>query len=322
MLYFVTMIATETILPSTKLKIKFSTKRIEVDSGPKCEFGQEESHFDENRRCNSNEKSTQPNSNKRGPPASIESQKVKRQRLDRKGSQQCATILKSLISHPYSWVFNKPVDPVELNIPDYFTIISHPMDFGTIKSKLQKNVYSGTEEFAADVRLTFSNAMLYNPPSNDVHLMAKELSKIFDRKWQDLGKKWQCEDEHGKSVTGTIKETGRKSLGGMHPQHKDSIPKMTEVSENKGMHKNRSLSAKDARVSVVVCEGEKPDCNMQGCNIFSRIDEIKLICQLCSLWSLLNSCLFLLLLWCLIFFSFSEISLYCQCFTCRWRHLN
>ena len=33
-----------------------------------------------------------------------------------------------------------------------------PMDLGTIKSKLEKNVYSGVEEFAADIRLTFSNA--------------------------------------------------------------------------------------------------------------------------------------------------------------------
>ncbi|OIV89439.1 hypothetical protein TanjilG_21882 [Lupinus angustifolius] len=197
------MISTETILPGRKLKIKFSTKRVEVDPGIKCELRQQVSH---NGFCNS-KKSSMPDSNKRGSPGSTEGQQEKRQKINRKGYFQCATILKSLISHPYSWVFSKPVDPVALNIPDYFTIISHPMDLGTIKSNLEKNIYSGIEEFASDVRLTFSNAMMYNPPSNDVHLMAKELNKIFDRKWKDFDKHWKCEDEDGKSMTGTIKET-------------------------------------------------------------------------------------------------------------------
>lgn len=248
--FFITMIATETIVPSTKLKIKFSTKRIEVDSGAKCEYGQEVSHIDENRCFNSNGKSSVSNSNKRRPQPSIDDQKVKRQRIDRKGSMQCVTLVKSLISHSYGWVFSKPVDPVALNIPDYFTIISHPMDLGTIKSKLEKNLYSDIEEVAADVRLTFSNAMTYNPPGNDVYLMANELSKIFDRKWKDFGKKWKCEDEHGKSLTGTTKETGRQSLDGVHLQHKELLPRKTQVSEHKGIHKIRSLGAKDARVEA------------------------------------------------------------------------
>ncbi|KAK7331437.1 hypothetical protein VNO77_25662 [Canavalia gladiata] len=291
------MIATETIVPSRKLKIKFSTKRIEVDSGPKCEFEQNVSHGDENRRCNSNDKSSVSDFNKRGPAASIEGHREKRQKIDRKGSSQCATILKSLLSHPYSWVFSKPVDPVELKIPDYFTIISQPMDLGTIKSKLEKNNYSGIEEFAADVRLTFKNAMTYNPPSNDVHLMAKELSKVFDRKWKDLDKKWKCEDENGKNVTGTIKETVRKSFNGTHPRHKDTLPKKSQVSEHKGIHKISSLAARDTKVEVPKLsqipskliekdllkgskgnhDGERPPGSVKACS------SLRLVTRKCSL---------------------------------------
>ncbi|XP_061356080.1 transcription factor GTE8-like isoform X4 [Gastrolobium bilobum] len=244
------MIATETFAPCKKLKIKFSTKRIEVDIGSKCEFGPKVSQIDENGRCDSNKKSSMPDSKKRGPPGSIEGQKEKRQKIDRKRSQQCASILKSLTSHPYSWVFSKPVDPVALNIPDYFTIISQPMDLGTIKSKLEKNFYFGIEEFAADVRLTFSNAMTYNPPGNDVHLMAKELNKIFDRKWEDLDKKLKSEDEYRKSATGTMKESVIKSCNGMHALHKDTLPKKSQVSKNKGIHKISSLAARGAKVEV------------------------------------------------------------------------
>ncbi|RYQ81918.1 hypothetical protein Ahy_B10g100506 isoform G [Arachis hypogaea] len=273
------MIATETIVPSTKLRIKFSTKRIEVDSGTKCEAAQKVSLIDQS-ELSSSKKSLKADSNKRGLPGtgSIECQKEKRQKIDRKGSSHCSTVLKSLTSHRYSWVFSKPVDPVALNIPDYFTIISEPMDLGTIKSKLEKNIYSSIEEFATDVRLTFSNAMTYNPPNNDVHLMAKELSKVFEKKWKDLDKKLKCEEDLEKNRTGFIKETGVKSCNGMQSQEKDAVPKKSRVSEHKGIQKGSSMAAKDANVSVDFCERRvKTYCNMQCLKIVSGNHEIKLI---------------------------------------------
>ncbi|XP_028791997.1 transcription factor GTE12 [Neltuma alba] len=245
------MIATETIVPSTKLKIKFSTKRIEVNPGTKCELDQKVDRTDDAGLYNLKERSSVPGSNKRGPPGSYEGQKEKRQKMERKASLQCATILKSLTSHPYSWVFSKPVDPVALNIPDYFSVISEPMDLGTIKSKLEKNLYAGAEEFAADVRLTFSNAMRYNPPGNDVHLMAKELNRSFERRWKDLDKKWKCGDGDGKCMAGTTMENVRKSGTVVPPVQKDILPrKSQQLSEQKGMQRSNSLTARDDKVVV------------------------------------------------------------------------
>lgn len=244
---FVTMISTETIVPVRKLRIKFSSKTIDVDPATKCEFGQKLSHNDKSGCGILKESSSVLSSKKRRPQDSIEGPKEKRQKMDRKLSVQCTTILKSLMSHPYSWVFSKPVDPVALNIPDYFTIISEPMDLGTIKTKLEKKMYYGIEEFAADVWLTFSNAMTYNPPSNDVHLMAKELNKIFERKWKDLGKKLTCDDEHGRCMIGTTKETIRKSCNGMVSLEKDVLPK--KFPEQSGIEKS-SFSIRYDKVSV------------------------------------------------------------------------
>ncbi|KAI4295359.1 hypothetical protein L6164_035413 [Bauhinia variegata] len=243
------MIATETILP--RLKIKFSTKRIEVDPArTKCEYEQKASHLYESGDCDLKGKPSVVGSNKRGPLGNIEGQKEKRQKMDRKLSHHCATILKNLTSHRFGWVFSKPVDPVALNIPDYFTIISKPMDLGTIKSKLDKNMYSGIEEFAADVRLTFSNAMTYNPPGNDVHKMANDLNNIFERKFKDFDRKWKSEDEHGKSTVGTIKVTMRKSCHGMHSLQKDILPKKLPLSEQKSIQKCGSSAARYAKVEV------------------------------------------------------------------------
>ncbi|XP_068654779.1 transcription factor GTE9-like [Aristolochia californica] len=129
-----------------------------------------------------------------GPLKSIHCQlKRKRQMMDRGKKKQCADILKKLMNHEAGWVFNQPVDPVALNIPDYFNVILEPMDLGTIKSKLDKDSYADAQEFVADVRLTFSNAMRYNPPANPVHIMAKELNNIFSIRWKALELKWKGE---------------------------------------------------------------------------------------------------------------------------------
>ncbi|KAA0057784.1 transcription factor GTE10 isoform X2 [Cucumis melo var. makuwa] len=114
--------------------------------------------------------------------------------------KQCEQLLQRLMSHTFGWVFNTPVDVVKLNIPDYFTVIKHPMDLGTVKSKLTAGEYAHPLDFAADVRLTFSNAMTYNPPANDVHTMAKTLSKFFEVRWKTIEKKFPMTTEEQRQV--------------------------------------------------------------------------------------------------------------------------
>ncbi|XP_011040406.1 PREDICTED: transcription factor GTE10-like [Populus euphratica] len=103
--------------------------------------------------------------------------------------KQCETLLNRLMGHQFGWIFNTPVDVVKMNIPDYFTIIKHPMDLGTVKSRIISGEYSSPLGFAADVRLTFANAMKYNPPGNDFHFMAETLSKFFEVRWKVIEKK-------------------------------------------------------------------------------------------------------------------------------------
>ncbi|XP_059449447.1 transcription factor GTE8-like [Corylus avellana] len=103
--------------------------------------------------------------------------------------KQCESLLKRLMSHQYAWVFNTPVDVEKLNILDYYTIIKHPMDLGTIKNKLASGACSCPLNFLGDVRLTFANAMTYNPPGNDYYIMADTLSKYFEVRWKAIEKK-------------------------------------------------------------------------------------------------------------------------------------
>ncbi|KZV55492.1 hypothetical protein F511_38932 [Dorcoceras hygrometricum] len=97
--------------------------------------------------------------------------------------KSCSSILQRLMNHKHGWVFNEPVDAEALELHDYHVIIKHPMDLGTIKTRLSQNWYKSPREFAEDVRLVFRNAMTYNPKGQDVHVMAEELSGIFEEKW-------------------------------------------------------------------------------------------------------------------------------------------
>ncbi|KAK1271033.1 Transcription factor GTE10 [Acorus gramineus] len=123
--------------------------------------------------------------------------------------KQCDSLLRMLMAHEFGWAFNSPVDVVKLNIPDYFTIIKHPMDLGTIKRKISSGAYSSRSGFLADVRLTFTNAKTYNPPGNDFHIMADTLSKFFEVRWKPIEKKLRLADhQFGNVKSGAIVEAG------------------------------------------------------------------------------------------------------------------
>nr|XP_043624294.1 transcription factor GTE3, chloroplastic-like [Erigeron canadensis] len=107
-------------------------------------------------------------------------------RFSNKLFKSCGALLEKLMKHKHSWVFNTPVDPLALGLHDYFDIVKHPMDLGTVKSRLEKNWYNSPMEFAEDVRLTFQNAMTYNPKGQDVYAMAEFLLKLFEEKWKVL----------------------------------------------------------------------------------------------------------------------------------------
>ncbi|KAK9665829.1 hypothetical protein RND81_14G139300 [Saponaria officinalis] len=100
--------------------------------------------------------------------------------------KSCTLLLDKLMKHKHGWVFNSPVDVKALGLHDYFTIIKHPMDLGTVKSRLNTNWYKSPKEFAEDVRLTFQNAMKYNPKGHDVHIMADILLTLFEEKWGSI----------------------------------------------------------------------------------------------------------------------------------------
>ncbi|CAF1677278.1 unnamed protein product, partial [Adineta ricciae] len=101
----------------------------------------------------------------------------------------CLSIVKDLLHKKnlsFVWPFAKPVDVENLNLTDYHLIVKKPMDLGTVKKKLENREYATPDEFAADVRLIFSNCYLYNAPTTDVVAMCKKVEQLFENKYAKL----------------------------------------------------------------------------------------------------------------------------------------
>ncbi|KAK1375455.1 Transcription factor GTE12 [Heracleum sosnowskyi] len=267
-------------LPKTRLKIKFSFKNADLllNSGS-CEVKQQPyinedcaqnvslngnkelmmkkshevaPHTPDSLKLHgadsSNVASPVQSSRKRGSLRVIDYVTNKRQKMDRNLKRHCGSILEALIKHPASLGFSEPVDPIKLNIPDYFSVVSCPMDLGTVGAKLQDSKYFSIEEFKDDIRLTFSNAMLYNPSDNIFNRNAKKLDSIFSTKWKSLDARLKRESmNHEQSClfSGTERKTTEtKHLGRRRsPVHSGLAPVMTMSTKDKRKLKKKFVEA-------------------------------------------------------------------------------
>ncbi|GMI82268.1 hypothetical protein like AT5G46550 [Hibiscus trionum] len=232
------MIATGSAVPKLKLKIKFPSQKVEaIPAVQSYDWGQQLSSSCDGKKTSSagNSKETSSAHKRRPEGVSVGGPPEKRRKMDRCMTQHCSSLLKALMKHPAGWVFNEPVDPKALGIPDYFSIIKNPMDLGTVKSKLAKKIYLGTDEFVDDIRLTFANAMLYNPPSNNVHKMAAEMEDFFEARWKSLEEKYN--EENCKVGQGKIMSLRLKDVN----ESRQSYPK-TLLSGNSSLHKKSKAS--------------------------------------------------------------------------------
>jgi bromodomain-containing protein 7/9 len=69
--------------------------------------------------------------------------------------------------------FISPVDPSR--VQGYAEMIKHPMDLGTMSTKVAKGKYRSLEEFTTDFRLVVTNAKIFNPPGSIYHTEADRL---------------------------------------------------------------------------------------------------------------------------------------------------
>ncbi|XP_052058413.1 bromodomain adjacent to zinc finger domain protein 1A-like [Mytilus californianus] len=98
--------------------------------------------------------------------------------------RNCEEIVHDLVKHEDCWPFLKPVS--KKLVPDYHLIISRPMDFATIRNKINNYGYSNLIDLVTDVRQVFSNCFEYNKKTSVEFKAGLSLSKLFEKRLKDL----------------------------------------------------------------------------------------------------------------------------------------
>ena len=151
-------------------------------------------------------------------------------------------VMKAVWKHQFGWPFQTPVDAMKLNIPDYHKIIKNPMDFGTIKKRLENNFYWSAKECIKDFNTVFTNCYVYNKAGEDIVVMAQTLEKLFLTKIATMPKE---EVEMAVTVTAPpIKEkSGRKPTP---PGQSTSTPASTRPVRSMSITSSTSENAANA----------------------------------------------------------------------------
>ncbi|XP_028625113.1 bromodomain adjacent to zinc finger domain protein 2B isoform X4 [Grammomys surdaster] len=105
---------------------------------------------------------------------------------DSKDLALCSMILTEMETHEDAWPFLLPVN-LKL-VPGYKKVIKKPMDFSTIREKLNNGQYPNFETFALDVRLVFDNCETFNEDDSDIGRAGHSMRKYFEKKWTDTFK--------------------------------------------------------------------------------------------------------------------------------------
>ncbi|CAK9138025.1 unnamed protein product [Ilex paraguariensis] len=171
--------------------------------------------------------------------------------------RQFGTILRQITQHKWAGPFMQPVDVVGLGLHDYYEVIEKPMDFSTVKKKMEAKDgtgYKNVREICADVRLIFKNAMKYNDERDDVHVMAKTLLAKFEEKWLQLlpkvdeeGKRRKEEEAEAHFDTQLAQEAAHAKMARDLSAELDEVDTHLEQLREMVLQKSRKMTTEEKR---------------------------------------------------------------------------
>ncbi|RWS26520.1 bromodomain-containing protein 2-like isoform X7 [Leptotrombidium deliense] len=246
-------------------KVKKGVKRKADTTTPISSFEYSPASFDSKGKMSTRRESGRPikKPSKDLPDTAQHVTKTKKGKLSEQ-MKYCSSIIKELFAKKhagYAWPFYKPVDVQLLNLTDYHDIIKHPMDLGTVKQKMENREYKKPEDFAADVRLIFTNCYKYNPEDHEVVAMAKKLQDVFEWRIARMPDEPERTDKDGKSGSsgsssssgssdsssgsdsGSEEETDRK-LKKLQEELKKITEQITAIASRSGKKEKRKKKSK------------------------------------------------------------------------------
>ncbi|KAJ5297445.1 hypothetical protein PENANT_c005G03903 [Penicillium antarcticum] len=112
--------------------------------------------------------------------------------------------------------YREPVDPIKLNIPQYHTIITQPMDLQTMDRKLKTSQYSSPQAVLEDFALMVQNTTIFNGPDHLVTQEGIKLKGTFEKLMANCPKPEDVEEKKPKKLTektSAARREPRTSLG-------------------------------------------------------------------------------------------------------------
>jgi len=103
--------------------------------------------------------------------------------------------LKVLFNSIYLWANSDNIQPIGVflevpsrkDYPDYYDIITEPIDMNMIEQRIKTNQYKSEEELMADCKLMFSNCRLYNEEGSGIYEDANILERVLLAKAKEIG---------------------------------------------------------------------------------------------------------------------------------------
>eukprot|EP00743_Colponemidia_sp_Colp-15_P006369 GILK01006855.1.p1 GENE.GILK01006855.1~~GILK01006855.1.p1 ORF type:complete len:854 (-),score=175.20 GILK01006855.1:90-2651(-) len=94
-------------------------------------------------------------------------------------TDKCRMLVRLIMKHPCCRPFKKPVDIRQE--PEYYKIISNPMDLSTIQKKLADHQYKTTEELLGDFKLVWANCKKFNEEGSVLWKYADSVQAVIDK---------------------------------------------------------------------------------------------------------------------------------------------
>ncbi|RIA98012.1 Bromodomain-containing protein, partial [Glomus cerebriforme] len=101
------------------------------------------------------------------------------------------------------------LEPVDTSIvTDYSTIITNPMDLGTMRKKVANDEYTNIDAFKNDLALICNNCKTYNSPETLYYKSADKLWAFGDKAIERERDSILLEEEKAKALKGIVNEDG------------------------------------------------------------------------------------------------------------------
>ena len=108
--------------------------------------------------------------------------------MSQNASQWCEVVLRWMMDHRFAFVFLTEVNEAyndkycdgRLDLQRYERTILQPICLNDISDKLKSSGYKNAHDFADDVKLLFTNAMIFNVVGEDIHTLAVEFLTAFN----------------------------------------------------------------------------------------------------------------------------------------------